>query len=73
MVLLIAALVLTPTLAHAMNDGGGYGALALVAFPVLVIMLLAHLEKTHPRATGPEATSPWPSVTSPAPVVGGDR
>ena len=43
-VLLIAALVLTPALAHAYGgSGGGYGLVGVVALPVLVILLLARL------------------------------
>ena len=57
-VLLIAALVLTPTLAHAQASGaGGLGLLALVALPVLVILLLVELEKKNPNWRD-EATRP---------------
>jgi len=63
-VLLIAALVLTPALAHA--SGSPAGGLALVAIPVLVIMLLVYLAK-H------EQVAPSPSSTVPAPADGGDR
>ena len=48
--LLIASLVLTPTLAHATGGSGGeYGLLGVVALPVLVILLLVELEKKYPN------------------------
>jgi hypothetical protein len=68
-VLLIAALVLVPTLAHAQSSPAAGAALVL---PVGLIALLVLMEKTHPRAEGP-GVSPWPCVTSVAPVVGSDR
>ena len=64
-VLLITALVLTPALAHA-APGSPAGGLALVAIPVLVIMLLVYLAK-H------EEAAPLPASTVPAPPEGGDR
>ena len=77
-VLLIAALVLTPTLAHATGgSGGGYGLLGVVALPVLVILLLVELEKKYPNWRGAETPSPLPSLpsesqpsTAPAPASG---
>jgi hypothetical protein len=77
-VLLIAALVLTPTLAHAQASGaGGLGLLALVALPVLVILLLVELEKKYPNWRGAETPPPLPSLpsesqpsTAPAPASG---
>ena len=50
--LLIAALVLTPTLAHATGGSGGeYGLLGVVALPVLVILLLVS-SKRNTRTGG---------------------
>jgi len=63
-VLLIGALALTPALAHAV--GSGEAGLALVAIPVLVIMLLVCLA-TH------EQVAASPASTVPVPAVGGDR
>jgi hypothetical protein len=76
--LLIAALVLTPTLAHATGgSGGGYGLLGVVALPVLVILLLVELEKKYPNWRGEATRSPLPgppsesqSSTAPAPASG---
>ncbi len=75
-VLLIAALFLTPTLAHA--TGGGEGGLALLAFPVLVILLVVYLTNKYPVATEPPSSPPGspsesPSSTIPAPAIGSDR
>jgi hypothetical protein len=75
--LLIPALVLTPTLAHAINDGGGVGALALVALPALAILLVVYLATKYPATTEPSPppgpTSESLSLTGPAPAVGSDR
>ena len=64
-VLLIATLVMTPALAHA-APGSPAAGLALVAIPVLVIMLLVYLAK-H------EEAAPSPASTVPPPADGGDR
>jgi hypothetical protein len=80
-VLLIAALVLTPTLAHATGgSGGGYGLVGVVALPLLVVLLLVELEKKYPNWRGAETSSPLPSPPSesqsstvPAPADGSDR
>jgi hypothetical protein len=64
-VLLIAALVLTPTLAHAQaSPAGGAGLAALVILPVLVILLLIDLEKKHPNWRDAKTPSPLPSPPS---------
>ena len=81
---LIAALVLTPTLAHATGgyggSGGGYGLLGVVALPFLVILLLAKLEEKYPNwrdaappSPLPNPPSESPSSTGPAPADGSDR
>lgn len=73
-VLLIAALVLVPTLAHAQASPAA--GLALVAIPVLVIALIALMiqhEKKHPRETEAGEPTALPSQTDAAPVVASDR
>jgi len=75
-VLLIAALVLTPSLAHA--TGGGEGGLALLALPVLVILLVVKLAEKYPAATETPSSLPGPPSESPSsavpvPAVGSDR
>jgi len=68
-VLLIAALVLTPALAHAAGgyggSGGGPGLVGVVFLPVLVILLLARLGDNEQVAAA--ATSVVP------PADGSDR
>ena len=66
-VLLIVALVLTPTLAHAQSSGaGGLGIVAAVVLPVLLILLIC-------RLTGHEVGGESPAVTFPAPADGSGR
>jgi|WetSurMetagenome_2_1015567.scaffolds.fasta_scaffold06376_7 hypothetical protein len=75
-VLIIAALVLTPTLAHASGssaDGVAFVLAAIVAIPVLLIMLIVHLAKKYPRATEAGEPTALPSETGTAPAVGSDR
>jgi len=77
-VLLIAALVLTPTLAHAQASGAsGLGLAALVVLQGLVILLLIDLEKKYPNWRDTETPFPLPSPpsesqssTGPAPAGG---
>jgi hypothetical protein len=79
-VLLIAALVLTPSLAHAISapNCGGEGGLALLALPVLVILLVVKLAEKYPAATETPSSLPGPqseppSLAVPVPAVGSDR
>ena len=78
-VLLIAALVLTPTLAHAQVNGGlGYVGLAILMLPGLLILLLMDGDEEYPRAAETPSPLPGPpsesqSSTVPAPAGGSDR